>query len=54
MDSMSDIGIPAKILWAIQTDPQDATDLLALLVDDANLGVLLFTQAKFAESFFDE
>jgi hypothetical protein len=48
---MSATGNPVEIVWAIQEKPQDSTSLFALPVDGRQLGVLVFTQRKYAEEF---
>jgi hypothetical protein len=48
---MSATGNPMAIVWVIRQDPQDATSLFAMQVDDHKLVVCLFTQSENGEEF---
>jgi hypothetical protein len=48
---VSTTGSPVAFVWGIRQVPQDEVSLLAMPIDDRQLGVLLFTQREFAEEF---
>ncbi len=48
---MSATGNPVQIVWVIRQNPQDEASIFAMLVDDRQLGVFLFTQREHADEF---
>ena len=48
---MSSNAVPVQILWAIREDPQNEASLFAMVVNDHELAVCLFTQLEHADAF---
>jgi hypothetical protein len=48
---MSGIGNSVQIVWVIRLDRENEASLLAVPIDDRQLGVVLFTQREHAEDF---
>lgn len=48
---MSATGNPTQVVWVIRMNPNDESSIFMMLVEDHQLGVLLFTQREQGEEF---